>query len=153
MPCRHVRRVLLAVILTTPIAALSIAQTGQSAVAAIQAATNGQFKSAKGKYFSKDCNEQVDYEAEAIDLNGDGQLEVFTKEYGSCIGGRTGVHMNLYIKTKAGLWKAQFGFPGMYKILTTQSKGYPDIEIGGPGTCFPIWRWDGQKYDIHKKCR
>ena len=61
--------------------------------------------------------------------------------------------MNLYIKNTHGQWKPQFGFPGIYTVLTTKNKGYPDIEIGGPGTCFPVWSWNGREYAIHKRCR
>ena len=64
-----------------------------------------------------------------------------------------GVFMNLYIKNPNGQWKPQFGFPGVYTVLTTKNKGYPDIEIGGPRTCFPVWRWNGRAYAIYKKCR
>ena len=118
----------------------------------IAEATGGALKSAKGKYFEPSCNESVDYDAEVIDLNGDGQPEVFTQVQGTCLGGMAGVSMNLYIKNKQGQWKPQFGFPGMYTVLKTKNKGYPDIEIGGPGNCFPVWRWNGREYDIHKKC-
>jgi hypothetical protein len=116
-------------------------------------ATGGRFKTTKGKYFDKDCNDNLDYEAEVIDLNRDGRPEVFVSIQGTCLGGATGVHMNLYIKNPKGQWKPQFGFPGVYKVLTTRSKGYPDIEIGGPGFCFPVWRWNGALYAIYKKCR
>ena len=50
----------------------------------IAEATGGQFKATKGKYFDKDCNAALDYEAEVIDLNGDGQPEVFTSVQGTC---------------------------------------------------------------------
>jgi hypothetical protein len=123
----------------------------KAAVAAIQSATKGKMKAAKGKANDKDCG-QIDYEAEAVDLNGDGQLEVLTREFGSCFG-RTGVQMNLYIKGKTGQWKAQFGFPGEPKVLKSKSHGFPDIEILGPGTCFPVWRYNGQQYQVIKKCR
>jgi hypothetical protein len=116
-------------------------------------ATGGQFTATQGKYFAKDCNESLDYETEVVDLNGDGQPEVFTSVQGTCLGGMAGVYMNLYIKNKNGQWKPQFGFPGIYTVLKTKSKGYPDIEIGGPGNCFPVWRWNGREYAIHKRCR
>jgi hypothetical protein len=125
--------------------------TDKAAVAAIQSATKGKMKAAKGTAKDRDCG-QVDYEAEAVDLNGDGQLEVLTKEYGSCFG-RAGVQMNMYVKDKTGPWKAQFGFPGEPKILKAKSHGFPDIEILGPGTCFPVWRYDGRQYQVIKKCR
>jgi hypothetical protein len=89
--------------------------------------------------------------AEAIDLNGDGQLEVMTQEFGSCFG-RAGSQMNLYIKDKGGKWQPQFGFPGSPKVLTAKSHGFPDVEVLGPGTCFPVWRYNGKQYDIAKRC-
>ncbi len=119
----------------------------------IAQATGGRMKAKSGTYFDKDCNEKTDYGADVIDLNGDGQPEVFVNVSGTCMGGRAGVHLSLYIKNPAGQWKQQFGFPGMYNVLKTKSKGYPDIEIGGLGTCFPVWRWNGQQYDLLKKCR
>ena len=119
----------------------------------IAEATGGQLKSTKGKIFSKDCNQSLDYEAEVVDLNGDGRPEVFTSVHGVCLGGATGVSMELYIKGSDGRWKPQFGFPGIYTVLKTKNKGYPDIEIGGPGNCFPVWRWNGKEYYLHKKCR
>lgn len=118
----------------------------------ISSATSGWLKATKGKYFEQSCNESVDYDAEVIDLNGDGQPEVFTQVHGICLGGMAGVSMNLYIKDKSGHWKPQFGFPGIFAILKTKSNGYPDIEIGGPGNCFPVWRWNGMQYALHKKC-
>lgn len=119
----------------------------------IAQATGGRMKAKSGTYFEKDCNEKTDYGADVVDLNGDGQPEVFVNVSGTCMGGRAGVHLSLYIKNPAGQWKQQFGFPGMYNILKTKSQGYPDIEIGGPGTCFPVWRWNGRQYDLLKKCR
>ncbi|WP_287129551.1 hypothetical protein [Candidatus Cyanaurora vandensis] len=118
----------------------------------IAEATSGQFKATAGKYFDKGCNEALDYTTEVIDLNGD-EPGVFTSVAGTCLGGMAGVQVNLYIKNKNGQWQPQFGFPGTYTVLKTKSKAYPDIEIGGPGFCFPVWHWNGQQYAIHKKCR
>lgn len=135
------------------IAFIASAKTSQTqSEQIIQAVTHGKLKGLKGQYFSKLCGEMIEYEAEVIDLNNDGQLEVFTLESGTCLGGRAGVLLNLYVKDASGQWRTQFDFPGFYKILKTKNKGYPDIEIGGPGLCFPVWRWDGQKYQLHKKC-
>ena len=123
----------------------------QAALDAIQAATGGKMKAVKGKVMDMDCGEEIEYEAEAVDLNGDGQLEVLTQEFGSCFG-RAGVQMNLFIKDKGGKWQPQFGFPGSPKILEAKNHGFPDIEVLGPGTCFPVWRYDGKQYDIAKRC-
>lgn len=115
-------------------------------------ATGGRFKALRGQYLDRSCNEKLAYEAEVVDLNGDGQPEVFVSVQGTCLGGMAGVHLDLYIKDKAGRWQSQFGFPGMHTELPTQHMGYPDIEIGGPGNCFPIWRWNGRAYALHKRC-
>ena len=101
-------------------------------------ATGGQFKATAGKYFDKECNAYLDYTTEVVDLNDDGQPEVLTSVQGTCLGGMAGVSMNLYLKNTNGQWKPQFGFPGIYTVLKTKSKGYPDIEVGGPGNCFPV---------------
>ncbi|MGO4332981.1 hypothetical protein AB4Z48_19000 [Cupriavidus sp. 2TAF22] len=115
-------------------------------------ATQGQLKALKGKVFDKSCNESVDYDAAVVDLNGDGQPEVFTNFYGTCVGGMAGVSMQLYVKDGSGRWQPQFGFPGQATVLKTKHLGYPDIEIGGPGNCFPVWRWNGAQYAPYKKC-
>lgn len=128
------------------------AQANQAVDAKIVAeATKGTLKELKGKYFDEDFNESVDYEAEVKDLNADGQPEVFIKRFGGMFG-MAGVEMKLYVKGKNGQWMPQFGFPGDYKILSAKFGGYPDIEIQGPGTCFPVWRWNGSVYAIHKRC-
>lgn len=124
----------------------------KAALAAVQSATMGKMKPGKGTLNDVDCGQQIEYEAEAIDLNGDGQLEVFTRKFGSCFG-MAGVQMDLYIRSRDGNWKSQFGFPGDAKLLKTKSHGFPDIEIVGPGLCFPVWRYDGKAYQISKKCR
>ncbi len=114
-------------------------------------ATKGRLEALKGKAFDPDFNTSIEYDAEVVDLNGDGQAEVFTRRYGSMFG-MAGVEVELYIKARNGQWMPQFGFPGNYKILEAKAGGYPDIEIQGPGTCFPVWRWKGSAYDIHKRC-
>lgn len=118
----------------------------------VSQATGGLLKTTKGKFYEPTCNEAVAFDTEVIDLNKDGVPEVFTNYYGSCLGGAAGVQVDLYIKNKAGKWISQFGFPGTYAILKSTNKGYPDIEIGGPGNCFPVWRWSGTHYEIDKKC-
>ena len=117
----------------------------------ISEATAGKFKSTEGQYFDEACG-LTDYKTEVTDLNGDGQPEVFTAVEGMCMGGMAGVHMDMYIKGKNGDWKSQFGFSGFYDILKSKNKGYPDIRIGGPGHCSPVWRWNGEQYAIYKKC-
>lgn len=138
-------------LLLTPVHAAAAADTATDD-AIVSEATGGKFTATRGSYFEETCNESLDYEAEVIDLNGDGQPEVFTTVQGICLGGMAGAHLELFIKDSSGTWQPQFGFPGVYTVLKKKHKGYPDIEIGGPGDCFPVWRWDGQHYALHKKC-
>jgi len=135
-----------------PAAASAAAKPDPAAAAkTVAEATAGRLTALAGKVFDEACGSEVDYQADAIDLNGDGQPEVFTQLQSGCYG-MAGVQLDLLIKGKDGKWKSQFGFPGMYTVLETRHLGWPDIEIGGPGDCFPIWRWSGAQYDLHKKC-
>lgn len=98
------------------------------------------------------CDQPVTPEVNAVDLNGDGQHEVFVQVESPCFGAAGG-QLSLLVKNKQGRWHDNFGFPaGGYKILRAKTQGYPDIEIGGPGTCAPVWRWNGKAYAIHKRC-
>lgn len=98
------------------------------------------------------CDQPVKPQVDVVDLNGDGQLEVFVQVNSSCYG-MAGGQLSLLIKDKQGRWQPNLGVPaGGYKLLSTKNKGYPDIEIGGPGMCFPVWRWNGRAYAIHKRC-
>jgi hypothetical protein len=97
------------------------------------------------------CNQAVQPKTEVVDLNGDGGPEIFVTVASRCYG-NTGTNLSLLIKNRQSEWKDNFGFPGIHKVLNTKNKGYPDIEIGGPGLCFPIYRWNGNEYAIHKRC-
>ena len=126
------RAYLLAVTIVSLAGVGTVRAADQAALDAIQAATGGKMKAAKGKVMDMDCGEEIEYEAEAVDLNGDGQLEVMTQEFGSCFG-RAGSQMNLYIKDKGGKWQPQFGFPGSPKILDGQEPWVPGHRGAGPG--------------------
>lgn len=107
----------------------------------------------RGGKFRDACGEAVEPQIQQVDLNGDGQPELFVTVEGTCSGGAAGAELTLLIKDNDGRWKANFGFPaGGYRIMGAKNKGFPDIEIGGPGSCFPVWRWNGKQYDIHKRC-
>lgn len=105
-----------------------------------------------GKYFTMACDEKTESELIVEDLNKDEQPEAFIRSHGMCLGGGAGIAISLYIKDAKGEWKANLGFPGDYKILDTNNLGYPDLEISGPGFCFPVWRWNGEAYDLYKRC-
>ncbi len=98
----------------------------------------------------KTCGEDVSPNIEVVDLNGDGVEEIFVNWGNTCTSGMAGQSTTLFIKDRTGHFVENLGFPGMYKKLATKNKGFPDIEIGGPGFCFALWQWNGIKYQY--KC-
>jgi hypothetical protein len=82
------------------------------------------------------------------DLNKDGKEEIFVLFGNSYTSGATGSSIVLFIKNPAGVYSEHLGFPGTAPdVLATQSKGYPDLLIGGPGFEFPVLRWNGKTYN------
>lgn len=85
------------------------------------------------------------------DLNSDGQKDAVIQDNSSMCYGRTGVGYYVVSQQKNGKWKQLFSNSGIPKFLQTKGKnGWPDIENGGPGFCFAIYRWDGQAYKINR---
>jgi hypothetical protein len=98
------------------------------------------------------CRHIIEPKTQVIDLNGDGRSEVFVVVSSNCYG-MAGAQLFLLIKEKSGGWKVNLDIPaGGYKLLSTGSAGFPDIEISSPGVCSPVWRWNGDKYAILKSC-
>jgi hypothetical protein len=41
---------------------------------------------------------------------------------------------------------------GFATFLETRGKdNWPDLQLGGPGFCFPVYRWDGYIYELNRK--
>ncbi len=88
---------------------------------------------------------------EVRDLNGDGRPEALLVEGSSYCYGMTGAGYGLVSKQANGRWKFITAGPGIPNFLNTKGVGnWPDIEIGGPGFCFPVQRWNGRKYVLHR---
>jgi hypothetical protein len=85
------------------------------------------------------------------DVNGDGGPEaVITESSSFCYGGE-GVAFSLVSKQADGSWKLMTNSPGVATFLATKGTGgWPDLEVGGPGFCFPVMRWDGKNYVLHR---
>ncbi len=81
------------------------------------------------------------------DLNDDGSPEVFVQAGNVCNSGFTGSSLWLFIRDSAGRLQANFGFAALgYRRVGNQVQGFPDLELGGPGFCHPVWHWDGTGY-------
>jgi hypothetical protein len=85
------------------------------------------------------------------DINGDGQPGAVIYQSGSYCYGHAGQGYALVSRTTAGVWSLVEGGSGIPEFLPTRGKnGWPDISVGGPGFCFPILRWNGRAYAVHR---
>jgi hypothetical protein len=103
---------------------------------------------ADGKTLVDDsCGQEVSSEVDIRDLNGDGVDEVLITYGNTCLSGMAGSSVVLFIKEKSGHYKSELGFSGVIaEERKAKSPGYPDLLIGGPGFCFPVWHWNGKAY-------
>ena len=93
---------------------------------------------------------------QALDFNGDGRPEAVVTEGSLFCFGRTEVGYTVVSKQADGSWKQITAGPGIVTVLPTpkvvlaRNGGWPDLEIGGPGFCFPVERWNGKEYALHR---
>lgn len=81
------------------------------------------------------------------DVNGDGLPEAVITESSSFCYGNQGSSYVVVSKQGPGRWRRITGGSGMIRFLKTKGVGgWPDIEVGGPGFCFPVERWNGRAY-------
>lgn len=109
----------------------------------------------KGKQWRKCDDPAPSYEpgtvAEVRDANGDGRPEAVITEGSTFCYGNTGAGYSLVSKQADGNWKLITDGTGILQFLPTKGVGgWPDIEIGGPGFCFPVERWNGHKYVLQR---
>lgn len=88
-------------------------------------------------------------EVRELHLNADRVPEVLVIISGSTfMFGSTGSGVRLFVKGSNGQYVMNLGFPGAdVNVLSTQRKGYRDLQIAGPGFECPVWRWNGSRYD------
>ena len=73
--------------------------------------------------------------------------------------GHTGTGFTLLTRSSAGAWTKLHESEGVANFLKTRSNGWPELEVGGPGFCFPVLRWNGKAFVTHrhaysgKRCR
>ncbi len=86
------------------------------------------------------------------DLNGDGRPEAIITEGSSYCFGMTGTGFDIVSKQFNGSWKLVASRTGIPTFIATKGVGgWPDVEIGGPGFCFPVERWNGREYVLHRR--
>lgn len=94
----------------------------------------------------------ISYQAGQIadrgDFNGDGLPDAVVVEGGTYCFGMTGMGYTLVSRQADGQWRIMDERPGILEFLDTKgADGWPDIEVGGPGFCFPVIGWNGSSYD------
>lgn len=85
------------------------------------------------------------------DLNGDGLPEAVVTEGGTFCYGAAEMGYQLLSKQANGAWKVMSRNSGVPEFLSSRgANGWPDISVGGPGFCFPVERWNGKSYTLHR---
>jgi len=86
------------------------------------------------------------------DMDGDGRPEAIISEGSAFCFGATGAGYAVVSKQANGTWKLVSKGAGIVTPLATKGVGgWPDLEIGGPGFCFPVHRWNGAAYVHHRR--
>lgn len=111
--------------------------------------------SQKGGQWRSDCDDPggASYVPGSVettgDFNGDRLPDAVITESSSACFGATGASYAVVSKQPTGAWKLMTRGVGMITMLPTRGVGgWPDIEIGGPGFCFPVHRWNGRAYAV-----
>jgi hypothetical protein len=85
------------------------------------------------------------------DIDGDGRPEAVITEGSIACFGQSEVGYSLVSKQPNGSWKLITGGEGIARFLPRRAAtGWPDIEVGGPGFCFPVQRWNGREYALNR---
>jgi len=124
------------------LATASTAQAQDDRAAAFKAAG---FTATRGKYLA--CDKSQALQIEIRDLNGDSRPDAVITDSGTECFGATGQGFVLVTRDASGAWRKLYGSQGIPEFQTARGvAGWPDIENGGPGFCFPILRWNGSDY-------
>ena len=75
--------------------------------------------------------------------------------------GNTGTRFWLLTKEPNGTWKRMISEIGIAEFVPSNKgrAGWPSLSIGGPGFCFPVYRWNGRVWELYtfeyegKRCK
>jgi hypothetical protein len=85
------------------------------------------------------------------DIDGDGLIDAVIVEGSAICYGMTGQSFWLVSKQAGGGWRLITSGIGIPTFLPRRgARGWPDIEIGGPGFCFPVQRWNRRGYATYR---
>ena len=88
---------------------------------------------------------------EMEDVNGDGSRDAWVKESSVFCYGNTAEFFVLVTRQVGGGWVNILEAEGVPTALESKSKGWPDIEVGGPGFGKPpVYAFEGKKYVLKK---
>jgi hypothetical protein len=90
----------------------------------------------------------ADIQVQGKDLNQDNQPEVIVSLGSACMYGMAGIGVSLFTRDAGGHWTRHNLGSGMLMVQDTRHKGYADLEVGGPGFCHPLMRWNGTTYEF-----
>jgi hypothetical protein len=102
-----------------------------------------------GRYLM--CDGSTPLELELRDLNGDGRPEAIVTDGGLECYGNTGTGFVLLTRSKNGGWAKMYETPGIPNVLDSRVNGWAEIEVAGPGFCFPVLQSNGQEYAIARQ--
>ena len=106
------------------------------------------FTPTAGRYLM--CDGRTPLGLETRDINGDGRLDALVLDGGLECYGSTEAGFALLTRSAASKWTKLHNSPGIPHFLKTRANGWPDIEVGGPGFCFPVLRWTGKEFANHR---
>jgi hypothetical protein len=88
---------------------------------------------------------------QVLDVNGDAQPEAVISEGSTFCYGMQGAGYYIVSRQEDGSWKLLTSGSGIPTFLKTKGVGgWLDVEIGGPGFCFAIERWNGTEYVLNR---
>jgi len=135
--------------------AAAVTTPGQIEKAAILRAAG--FTLRGGAWRSAECDAPADsaYTPGSIeryeDINGDGRPDALVTEESAFCYGMAGTAFWLVSQEPDGKWSLLTQQTGVAGLLKTRGVGgWPDLEVGGPGFCFPVLRWNGRTYALNR---